>query len=252
MLSFEDQAKFLSFEKSVLLVLRIVGISLPFESEIYVIMASHANVTWTDCRRQQRDFVWEHLNAPLRKGDDCYLVDMAWFRRWKDYVEYDVEDTEHPSKQSSHPGRIDLSPVLAPDGWTLKSGLALFEHFLLVPLRVWDKLLEWYGMCEGQPVLRHRLWCGKKMVPSFKFEFELRSQRDGRSVAVSFPIEDSPWKVKQVLRRLFGVPANVECRIWNGRTVLEEEHTALQELRLFLAPALFIQCLQPDGTWHVF
>ena len=33
-LSFEDQAKFLSFEKSVLLVLRIVGISLPFESEI--------------------------------------------------------------------------------------------------------------------------------------------------------------------------------------------------------------------------
>ena len=88
-------------------------------------MASHANVTWTDCRRQQRDFVWEHLNAPLRKGDDCYLVDMAWFRRWKDYVESDEEDTEHPSKQSSHPGRIDLSPVLAPDGVTLKSGLAL-------------------------------------------------------------------------------------------------------------------------------
>ena len=216
-------------------------------------MASHAKVTWTDCRRQQRDFVREHLRAPLRKGDDCYLVEMAWFRRWKDYVEYDAEDTEHPSKQSSHPGRIDLSPLLAPDGVTLISGLAQFEHFLLVPLRVWAKLLEWYGMCEGQPVLRRRLWTGKKMgVPSSKFEVELRSIRDGRCVAVSFSREDSLWKVKQVMRRLFGVTANVECRIWNGCTVLEEEHTELQELSLFLVPALYILCLQPDGTWQVF
>ena len=253
-LSFEVQAKFLSLEKSFLLILRIVDISLPFESEIYVIMANHANLKRTDCRRQQRDFVREHLKAPLRKGDDCYLVDMAWFRRWKDYVDYYEGDTEHPSKQPSHPGRIDLSPLLAPDGVTLISGLAQFEHFLLVPLRVWAKLLEWYGMCEGQPVLRRRLWTGKKRgVPyaSFKFEVELRSQCDGRSVAVTFSLEDSLWKVKQVMRRLFGVPANVNCRIWNGRTVLEEEHTELQELILFLESPLFIQCLQPDGTWQV-
>ena len=217
-------------------------------------MVSHPNLTWTDYRRYQRDFVRENLNAPLRKGDEWFLVDMAWFRRWKDFVGYDIGDAEHARKQSPNPGRIDLSPLLAPDGVTLITGLMPFEHYVLVPLTVWAQFLQWYGLCEGQPVLRRLVaeFGLSKKVEVYPLEFQLRCLRDGRSVTCSFSRNDTLFHVKQVMRGVFGIPAGIACRVWRERKVLKNENAELRELGLFSGTTLFIEYSQPDGTWRVY
>ena len=220
-------------------------------------MVSYYKLTWTEYRRYQRDFVQRNLEVPLRKGDEWFLVDMAWFRRWKDFVGYDIEEAEHENARKHlsrvpNPGRIDLSHLLAPDGVTLKSGLKPF-HYVLVPYVVWAQLLEWYGLCEGQPVLRRRVaeYGLSKKVEVYPLEFQLRCRRFGRSVTCSFSRNDTLYHVKQVMRRLLGLPVGIVCRVWRESTVLNNEYAELRELPLFSGTTLFIEYSLPNGTWQV-
>ena len=223
-------------------------------------MANMNDAEWDDYDRQrQRDFVLERMvNPGSRPGDEYFLVPMVWFDWWKRYVRYDII---YANFERRHPGRIDMSPLLAPDGVTLKKGLKEDGEYELVPPTVWNELVMWYGLCEGQPIFPRRvveswIYDGVPQVEVYPLEFQLKrlgDHKDGWSATYSFSRIDTLLKVKQVMRKLLGVPDGVECRMWHSRqpTSLKalrkkDESKELRQLGLN-SGTILIQYWQSDG-----
>ena len=269
-LSFQVQATFLL---KVIILLRVLGVAILSASENYVIIMTYMNdPEWQEYdQRRQRNYVQGHLYDPLRKGDEWYLVAMPWFKRFKRFLRFPLDDrcVNTDLHFGSNPGQIDLSPLLARDGVTLKTGLRPEVDYVLVPQGVWGILLGNYGLRDRQPILCRRVveheppnGYLKVEVYPLQSEFQLKRRGDpeeGRSVTYSFSHNDTLLKVKQVMRELFGIPANSECHIWHrGSTepafmdvLLKNENKELRELGLY-SGTMSIEYWQSGGTWEVY
>uniref|UniRef100_W5NBB7 ubiquitinyl hydrolase 1 n=1 Tax=Lepisosteus oculatus TaxID=7918 RepID=W5NBB7_LEPOC len=88
----------------------------------------------------------------LRAGDSWYLLDLHWFKQWKEYVHMGDQNS------SAFPGRIDNAELFEDlESCRLKERLVEEEDFILVPAEAWRKLLAWYGMAPEQPPLERKV-----------------------------------------------------------------------------------------------
>ena len=115
-------------------------------------------------RGELRDFIKRAMEKSLIKGDTWYLCDVRWFAQLKKYLglsdAFDPKgggDQSDVGDPSSHPGHIDLSGLFQ-DG---EKSAELREHmvtdmdYTIMPESAWNKLVEAFGLTEGQnPVAR--------------------------------------------------------------------------------------------------
>ena len=48
-----------------------------------------------------------------KMGDECFMLSMTWWNKWKEYVNYeDVKMEEEKGKQSMNPGKISNFELL--------------------------------------------------------------------------------------------------------------------------------------------
>jgi len=92
----------------------------------------------------------EAKEKPLQDGDTWFLLSVLWWKRWKDYVSYDLL---HTSRGSPRPGEIDNAVLLEPgttDNMVRKSLLENYDYVILSK-EEWFYLFEWYGGGPGLP-----------------------------------------------------------------------------------------------------
>uniref|UniRef100_A0A3P9NAP0 ubiquitinyl hydrolase 1 n=1 Tax=Poecilia reticulata TaxID=8081 RepID=A0A3P9NAP0_POERE len=101
---------------------------------------------------QRREIECLLRESELQAGDSWYVVDRRWFEQWKEFVESGDQNS------SSFPGQIDNTELFEDlDSYHLKERLVENEDFMLVPAAVWHKLLQWFGMVDGQPALERKV-----------------------------------------------------------------------------------------------
>ncbi|PWA23263.1 hypothetical protein CCH79_00018968 [Gambusia affinis] len=101
---------------------------------------------------QRREIECLLRESELQAGDSWYVVDRRWFEQWKEFVESGDQNS------SSFPGQIDNTELFEDlDSYHLKERLVENEDFMLVPAAAWHKLLQWYGMVDGQPALERKV-----------------------------------------------------------------------------------------------
>ena len=82
-------------------------------------------------------------------GDVWYVISLAWYGRWKDYVGFKDGGNSGSGKR---PGSIDNSDV-ADASLRLLNRSDLGNTFEIVPAAIWELLVSWHGVVEGSPVL---------------------------------------------------------------------------------------------------
>ncbi|XP_062619579.1 ubiquitin carboxyl-terminal hydrolase 15-like, partial [Saccostrea cucullata] len=84
-----------------------------------------------------------------------YLIDAKWFKQWKKYVGYDQWDLSSVGEQGAYPGPVDNSPLMKEGTQELKDHLIDELDYILIPKEGWEKIIQWYGLTQGQvPVAR--------------------------------------------------------------------------------------------------
>ena len=217
--------------------------------------------------KDQQEFVKKHLRSQLRKGQEWYLLDVRWFKQWKKYVAFDVGDTDGAGKSSSHPGPIDSSSLYESNSTTLRSCLIDEVDYMLVPEPVWNKLQAWYGLADGsQPICRRVVEFGMFTkhckVEVYLMEFQLAKlgdktdgQKTGqKTVTRSFSRSDTIGRLTQVMKDVFDIPEEAECRLWNrcvstSLELLKNDEESLQEAGLYSGQTILIELKGADGVW---
>ena len=220
--------------------------------------------------KEQKEFVKERLHPQLRKGQEWYLLDARWFKKWKNYVAFDVGDTDGAGESSLHPGPIDSSSLYKANSTTLKRTLDELEY-KLVPEPVWNKLQAWYGLADGsQPICRRVIEFGrftkhcKVEVHLWEFKLaKLGDETDGqktgqKKVTRSFSCSDTISRLTQVMKDMFDIPNEAECRLWRNRyldlpnrsmKLIENDEDSLLESGLLSGMTIFIEQKGADGVW---
>ena len=52
----------------------------------------------------EKELVKSRFSDKMR--DECFMVSLIWWNKWKEYVNYDYEDKKVVEKKPAHPGRI--------------------------------------------------------------------------------------------------------------------------------------------------
>ena len=119
-----------------------------------------------------RNYIKEALDTPLVTGDTWYLCDMDWFRQLQEYLGLSAmpihglscwKENVDVGNPTAHPGQIDLSKLFRNDDPSaeLKAGMTTDIDFATMPKSAWDKLVEIFGLTEGQnPVARKVIFGG--------------------------------------------------------------------------------------------
>lgn len=119
-------------------------------------------------------------------GDEWYIISLPWFNAWKEHVDWD--DTGREGAPA--PGPIDNSNlVVGGQGQRLKNPAGLESEFEVVSGHLHKKLVEWYSMAPGSPLLERKVIFdgGANLVeistPVFDlFEMDAESGPAGRRV----------------------------------------------------------------------
>ena len=120
-----------------------------------------------------RNHIKEALDTPLVTGDTWYLCDKDWFSQLQKYLGlsampnlglsgYNSENAD-VGNPSAHPGQIDLSKLFQNDDPSaeLKAGMTTDIDHTTLPESAWDKLVDIFGLTEGQnPVARKVIFGG--------------------------------------------------------------------------------------------
>ena len=128
-----------------------------------------------------RDYIKRAMDTSLATGDTWYLCDVLWFTQLKRYlglpgligqIRDDQADFGDPTEK---PGVIDLSWLFQandPSG-ELKKNMVTDIDYIIMPESAWNKLVEIFGLTEGQhPVARKVIYCGM-YVKHYKVEVYL-------------------------------------------------------------------------------
>ena len=101
------------------------------------------------------------LKKSLAKGDAWYLVDSHWFKLLKKYVGMDGAMFDSGGKDSGeeycNPGPINNKPLLKDDGSDIRDHMINEMDYVLVPEEAWEKLVEKFGLSDGQQPVRRKV-----------------------------------------------------------------------------------------------
>jgi len=60
---------------------------------------------------EQREKVKKLMGMPLK--NDCYMISMKWWEKWKFYVNYDgLLSMSEEERQKNYPGKLDNSDLM--------------------------------------------------------------------------------------------------------------------------------------------
>uniref|UniRef100_A0A2P2KY21 Ubiquitin carboxyl-terminal hydrolase n=1 Tax=Rhizophora mucronata TaxID=61149 RepID=A0A2P2KY21_RHIMU len=98
----------------------------------------------------------------LKEGNLYYVVSTRWFSRWEKYVDEDSQSFDGvASSMADAPGPVDNSDIVIENGTgTVADDLELIPNLLegkdyvLLPQKVWEKLVQWYS---GGPALPRKM-----------------------------------------------------------------------------------------------
>ncbi|KAJ8409354.1 hypothetical protein AAFF_G00235520 [Aldrovandia affinis] len=212
----------------------------------------------TDTQKQRIRLL---LKAPLRRGDEWFLVDCRWFKQWKKYVGFDSWDMYNVGELSVYPGPIDNSGLfLGPENPTLRDNLIDELDYVLMPSEAWCTLVEWYGCLEGQhPIVRKVVEYGMFVkhckVEVYLLELNLCENDNMENVVTRhFSKADTIDTIEKEMKSLFDIPTEMETRLWNkymSNTYeqLNKMDSTVQDAGLFQGQVLVIERQNADGTW---
>ncbi|XP_061187744.1 ubiquitin carboxyl-terminal hydrolase 15-like isoform X2 [Saccostrea echinata] len=208
----------------------------------------------------EKDEISGLLKRELKHGDIWYLIDAKWFKQWKKYVGFDQWDMSNVGEQDAYPGPVDNSPLIREDTQELKDHLIDELDYILLPKEGWEKIIQWYGLTQGQvPVARKVIEQGM-FVKHCKVEVYLmdlklcENSNIADSYSMSFSRCDTVGDVEKVIKKKFNISENKEVRLWNkymSNTYehLNKEEQTLQEAGLYAGQVIVIEQKNDDGSW---
>lgn len=209
----------------------------------------------------QRAIVESMLNKRLVEGEFWVTILSEWFHLWKKYVGLGLSQ-----RKSDHSSR-GLPP---PPGNVYTMSKSAPRNSELIHEEAWRILVGWYGLAEGQKVIKH-------VVYSYgdRLEIERNFNTFCFYLHVSDPQSAPQFDITPVLRcsklekvghlewrarQLFQIPANRVTRLW-GKTIetdplwkplLRRDRPIGKVLELdsdFLRSSLALDVCEPDGSW---
>ena len=88
----------------------------------------------------------EREQPSFKEGDLWYLLDITWWKRWREYVGYDEYSSSTYQFYASYytkPGQIDNSKLLEPNSNLVKRHLYERQNFVIISEQQWEKLISW-------------------------------------------------------------------------------------------------------------
>ncbi|XP_076448226.1 ubiquitin carboxyl-terminal hydrolase 4-like [Babylonia areolata] len=209
------------------------------------------------------------LKKALKKGDTWFLLDIRWFKLWKKYVGYDSWDTVNIGDETYHPGPIDNSALFkepskddnnSSDGTRLRDQLVDELDYVLLPSEAWHKMVEWFGIVDGQdPIERHVIEQGMFVkhckVEVYLMDLKLCENSDISSVLTKqFSRSSTIEQLEATMKKIFNIDENKEVRLWNRYMINTYEHLSkkentLQDAGLYQGQVIVVEQQNEDGSW---
>uniref|UniRef100_T1IWA2 Ubiquitin carboxyl-terminal hydrolase n=1 Tax=Strigamia maritima TaxID=126957 RepID=T1IWA2_STRMM len=212
----------------------------------------------------QKNEIANLMKKPLKKGDVWYLIDNRWIKQWKKYVGADFWDRNIVGEQGIHPGPIDNNPLFkdacSEEVVEIRDHLIDELDYVLLPDEVWNLLVSWYGLVEGQEpipriVVEYGMFVKHCKVEVYLMEFKL-CQNNNLDTCISrkFSKVDTIEHIEEEMRKLFNTPTDKETRLWNRYTSSTYEHLSkkdatVQDAGLYQGQVLVIEVKNDDGSW---
>ncbi|XP_067933232.1 ubiquitin carboxyl-terminal hydrolase 4-like [Watersipora subatra] len=201
----------------------------------------------------QKDFVKSHIDDPLDLGQTWYLLDMKWYEKWKDFVNYDNSALD---STLDTPGPIDNSELLTSSG-VLKENLIESINFTVIPENIWKMLLKCYGIVDGQePLARCVIEVGtfSKSLRVEVYGLDLflshyKKPTDGKLVSCSQGMTVGELTAK--MRGMYNVPDAAEVKLVGSYTSSCYEELPKVDENLYnanLQPRQFVVILEKQGA----
>lgn len=204
------------------------------------------------------------LEKSLAKGDAWYLVDSHWFKQLKKYVGMDGAMFDSGGKdtgeESCNPGPIDNKPLFKDDGSDIRDHMIDEMDYVLVPEEAWEKLVDKFGLSDGQQpvkrkVVEHGMFVKHCKVEVYFIEFQLAENSNLEETRKKkFSKSDTLEHIRDVMISEFNIPSGAETRLWNKYTsntyeqLTRLDHT-VQDTGLFSGQLIIIEIQNEDGTW---
>ncbi|KAM6930127.1 ubiquitin carboxyl-terminal hydrolase 11 [Lycodopsis pacificus] len=201
---------------------------------------------------QRREIESLLRECELRAGDSWYVMERRWYEQWKEFVETGDQNS------SSFPGQIDNTELFEDlDSYHLKERLVENEDFMLLPAEAWHRLLDWYGMVEGQPALERKVvdLPSTLKVEVYPVEIFLCLHSNMENVITAqFSRADSIHSIQRAMCDAFTVPPGSECRLWmkssdSSCERLRNVHVSVLDACLSSGMTVIMETRNADGTW---
>ncbi|KAG4983603.1 hypothetical protein JHK87_028352 [Glycine soja] len=169
----------------------------------------------------------------LKEGNLYYVISNRWFSRWQSYVgpcvgmlSIDKQSSDnhlitHP-KIADRPGPIDNSDIISKGNNCDSNNLDIHRmleegtDYVLVPEKVWERLLEWY---KGGPALPRKLISQGLELKQYNVEvyplsLKVTDARDNSQSIVKLSRKATIGELHELVCKIKGVEQNKAC-IWD-------------------------------------
>jgi len=76
----------------------------------------------------------------VRKDETYYIISAKWMTTWKEYVNYDDDQTE----ESPRPGQIVNDHLIRPETKeSIRKEFSEGKHYEILPEKVWEYFVTW-------------------------------------------------------------------------------------------------------------
>lgn len=211
----------------------------------------------------------------LKEGNLYYVISNRWFSRWQSYVgpcvgmlSIDKQPSDGQgdmihTKIADRPGPIDNSDIISKENncdsknvdiqRTLQEG----TDYILVPEKVWERLLEWY---KGGPALPRKLisqGLGHKQysVEVYPLSLKVTDARDNSQSIVKLSKKATIGELHELVCKIKGVEPNKAC-IWdyfnlNKHSMLTVSDQTLEDANLTMDQDILLEVsLDRDRSSH--
>ena len=211
---------------------------------------------------EQCEIISPILRPALVSGDAWYLLDLKWYQEWQKYVGYDKWSNLGAGLESNRPGPINLSALYSGDSADkVKDNLVDELDYFLVPAVVWEKLVSWYGLAEGQtPIKRHVVEQGmfvkhcRVEVYLMPLKLLLNGKDETTVVCRHFSRANTVQELMDIMKDVFNIDSETDCRVWNRYISSRAEELpkmdkTLLDSGLYDGQMVMIEPKNADGTW---
>merc|ERR1719410_1448800 len=160
-------------------------------------------------------------------------------------------------EESCNPGPIDNKPLFKDDGSDIRDHMIDEMDYVLVPEEAWEKLVDKFGISDGQQpvkrkVVEHGMFVKHCKVEVYFIEFQLAENSNlEETKKKKFSKSDTLEHIQTVMRNEFNISAEAEVRLWNkySSNTFEQlsklEHT-VQDAGLFSGQLIIIEVRNED------